>query len=253
MFQKNGKAMLLTKIFQFARVSLPGLSLGLLAVGLGGCGGGGGGSGGSGVPTPEVNAIRIACIGDSITWGTDLKNREHDCYPAVLGRQLGTHYNVGNFGRSGSCVLTSLFSSYSNSPSYQQALAFQPKDVIILLGTNDSIRKPFTPAIQQEFLLDYKNLIAAFKKANPTTTFFVCLPTPNYAETSARKGNLHDNVLPLLSKIAAEEGATLIDLYTPLLGQPARFNNGVHPDKEGAAIIAAAVHNALLKTAPPAA
>ena len=33
--------------------------------------------------------IRIACIGDSITYGASIKNRDRDCYPAQLGRMLG--------------------------------------------------------------------------------------------------------------------------------------------------------------------
>ncbi|MHC4144745.1 MAG: hypothetical protein ACYSUD_08200, partial [Planctomycetota bacterium] len=32
--------------------------------------------------------IRVACIGDSITFGSSIKNRVRACYPAQLGRML---------------------------------------------------------------------------------------------------------------------------------------------------------------------
>ena len=33
--------------------------------------------------------IRVACVGDSITYGAAIKNRAANCYPTVLGKQLG--------------------------------------------------------------------------------------------------------------------------------------------------------------------
>ena len=47
---------------------------------------------------PRKDVIRVACIGNSITYGSRLKNRERDAYPAVLGRMLGDGYWVKNFG-----------------------------------------------------------------------------------------------------------------------------------------------------------
>lgn len=48
--------------------------------------------------------VRIACIGDSITYGMGLEHREVECYPSVLQRLLGPGYLVGNFGNSGRTV-----------------------------------------------------------------------------------------------------------------------------------------------------
>ena len=44
--------------------------------------------------------IRIACIGNSITYGAAIENRELNCYPAQLASMLGDGYNVKNFGVS---------------------------------------------------------------------------------------------------------------------------------------------------------
>ena len=49
--------------------------------------------------------IRVACIGNSITYGYLLKDRERVAYPAVLQTLLGTKYEVANFGKSGATLL----------------------------------------------------------------------------------------------------------------------------------------------------
>ena len=41
---------------------------------------------------------RIACIGDSITWGFTLLNPWKQSYPALLQQRLGPDYEVRNFG-----------------------------------------------------------------------------------------------------------------------------------------------------------
>lgn len=37
-------------------------------------------------------AIRIACVGNSITFGAGIANREKNCYPAQLQAYLGAQY-----------------------------------------------------------------------------------------------------------------------------------------------------------------
>ena len=39
-----------------------------------------------------ADPIRIACVGDSITYGAGIKDRENDNYPVQLGRLLGDGY-----------------------------------------------------------------------------------------------------------------------------------------------------------------
>ena len=46
---------------------------------------------------PRKDAVRVACIGNSITYGARIKNRNRDSYPSVLGRMLGDGYWVKNF------------------------------------------------------------------------------------------------------------------------------------------------------------
>ena len=38
--------------------------------------------------------VRVACVGDSITYGHGIKDRLHDAYPGVLSSMLGEKYDV---------------------------------------------------------------------------------------------------------------------------------------------------------------
>ena len=49
----------------------------------------------------QIEPTRVACIGNSITYGARIKNPALDSYPPQLGMLLGDGYNVKNFGISG--------------------------------------------------------------------------------------------------------------------------------------------------------
>jgi hypothetical protein len=45
-------------------------------------------------PRPKVGQIRIACVGDSITYGYRVNGQPWNCYPQRLDRLLGSGYCV---------------------------------------------------------------------------------------------------------------------------------------------------------------
>lgn len=47
---------------------------------------------------------RVACIGDSLTWGFSLPDSWRQSYPALLQERLGADYVVRNFGCNGASV-----------------------------------------------------------------------------------------------------------------------------------------------------
>jgi hypothetical protein len=49
--------------------------------------------------------IRVACVGDSITFGYGFKNRERDSYRAQFQMLLSTRWKVMNFGFNGATLL----------------------------------------------------------------------------------------------------------------------------------------------------
>ena len=52
-------------------------------------------------PAEYDETIRVACVGDSITFGASIKDRENNNYPVVFGRSLGEKFDVRHFGVSG--------------------------------------------------------------------------------------------------------------------------------------------------------
>lgn len=110
---------------------------------------------------PRKDAVRVACIGNSITFGAGIRNRSRDSYPSVLARMLGDSYWVKNFGVSARTMLNKGDHPYMNEPAYKNALAFNPNIVVIKLGTNDS--KSFNWKYKADFMKDAQNMINCFQ------------------------------------------------------------------------------------------
>ena len=69
--------------------------------------------------------IKVACVGNSITAGYGVQNRDKDSYPMLLGQMLGQEYDVRNFGVSSKTMLRK-GNSYMAERAYQRALDFCP-------------------------------------------------------------------------------------------------------------------------------
>ena len=75
--------------------------------------------------------IKVACVGNSITFGAGINDPIRDSYPSILGRMLGNGYDVRNFGRSGATLLLKGNSPYWKTIEYQNAKVFNPDIVVI--------------------------------------------------------------------------------------------------------------------------
>ncbi len=190
--------------------------------------------------------IRVACVGDSITFGAGVKDAKNK-YPARLGVLLGAGYEVKNFGVSGATMLDKGDKPYKKQKAYQQAFEFKPDIVVIKLGTNDS--KPHNWAKKDDFATDTRSLVEAFLRANPKAKVFLCHPAPviDKGNFGIRNEIVKPEIIPLIDKVAAEMKLGVIDLYSALDGKPELIPDRVHPNDEGAGLIAAAVHAAIIK------
>ena len=121
--------------------------------------------------------IRVACIGNSITYGYGLTDREHQAYPVLLQQKLGKLYQVQNFGKSGTTLLTRGHRPYIQQEEYKQALAFRPDIAVIHLGVNDTDPRNW-PNYQDDFISDYRHLIATLRIANPQVRILIARTTP---------------------------------------------------------------------------
>jgi len=109
--------------------------------------------------------VKLACIGDSITYGSGIKQRTKNHYPAQLGHWLGDKWRVRNFGVSGATLLRDGDKPYPKQKLYEQALKWQPDIAVIMLGTNDSKLQNWGEHANA-FVCDYQTLIESFRDTN---------------------------------------------------------------------------------------
>ena len=127
----------------------------------------------AGLSADAAPAIKVACVGDSITEGAGLNA---NTYPAALGRFLGTNYTVRNFGVSGTTLLRKGDLPYWNQAAFRTATNSSPDIVTIMLGTNDS--KAFNWIYKAQFPKDLGDMIDTFANLPSRPRVFVCLPVP---------------------------------------------------------------------------
>ncbi len=199
-------------------------------------------------PSSDTPApVRVACVGNSITYGMLVDDRERNCYPAVLGRMLGPGYDVRNFGRSGTTLLNRGHNPYTKTDEYAAAIAFRPDIVVIHLGINDTDPRNW-PNYRDEFIPDYTALIASFRAANPAAKIYVCRMTPiphRHRRFKAGTREWHHRIQEAIERVAAAQGTGLIDLEAVLKDRPELLPDAVHPNVEGARLLAERIYSAV--------
>ena len=191
--------------------------------------------------------VKVACVGNSVTWGMTIPDREENCYPAQLQRMLGSGYKVRNFGHSGATLLRHGHRPYVEQKEYQEALDFKADLVVIHLGLNDTDPRNW-PEHSEEFNADYIRLIDSFFRVNPKAKIWICLMTPIFDRHPRFESSTRDWYAAIqrhIRQIASTGKTSLIDLHTPLYGRPDLFSDAIHPNAEGAGIIARTVYGAL--------
>jgi acyl-CoA thioesterase I len=184
----------------------------------------------------RTTPIRVACVGDSITQITK--------YTADLQAMLGSNYTVGNFGVSGSTVSLSTYKPYMKQPEFQDAENFQPDVVVIMLGTNDA-----HDDLQQyigTFDDDYFSLIDSFQNLTNNPQVWIVESPPVYSNTLGINPDFFSNkVIPHIQCVANQEEVPTIDVYGVFGNHSDYTGDGIHPNDDGAALIASQVYDAI--------
>ena len=210
--------------------------------------------------TCTAEKVRVACIGDSITYGLGLANREKDSYPAKLQNMLDEKfpgkYEVRNFGNSGRGVyLDSMRGAekrgFRHMPEHKAALAWKPDIVISNLGINDCgeyIKEYTGDRRRGQFLDDYFSLLFDYNKANRRAKIFIWTKLSPLTEGQ----RFYRSPAPFLMQADLEAVAHLcesfdwsgglcsIDMQEPLREKMDEIfaKDRIHPNAEGACIIA---------------
>lgn len=194
--------------------------------------------------------IKIACVGDSITAGNGIKNKEMDTYPAVLQEMLGAKFEVKNFGSSGRTLLKKGDSPYWNDGNLKKSLEFLPDIVIVKLGTNDS--KPQNWRYKDEFDANMRELLSMYKNLPTNPKIYLC--TPMFVAREAwgiTEPVVHNEVCTHVKKIAAAENLKLVDLHSMFESKGELLCDGIHPNEAGAMRMAGIFYKILTGKNPP--
>ncbi len=211
----------------------------------------------------EPQALKLACLGDSITWGSGVVDRENNSYPKQLGYLLGDGWEVRNFGSGGKTLLSAGDTPYVECAPFQAALAWKPDVALVLLGTNDTCNSSARPNWQHAADLeqDARELAQGVLDSNPMARVVLCTPPPMFPDApgldEARVVDLRERsprlaVLASALKQASAEDPRIefLDLSHTLRAQ--MTVDGVHTNPFGAGAIAQRAAEALQQDlAPP--
>jgi len=191
--------------------------------------------------------IKVACVGNSITYGTGIKDREHFSYPVQLQNMLGSKYEVGNFGKPGATLLYHGHRPYVQQKEFKEALAFKGDIAVIHLGINDTDPRNW-PNYRDEFVKDYLSIMDSLRAANPKVRFILARMTPiadRHPRFISGTKLWHDEIQDAIETIAKISGAELIDFHAPLYPYPNLLPDAIHPNPEGAGILAKTVYGGI--------
>ncbi|MDH3068906.1 GDSL-type esterase/lipase family protein [Akkermansia sp. N21169] len=203
-----------------------------------------------------AETTKVACVGDSITFGYGIGARETMGYPAVLGKLLGPGYEVKNFGNSGKTAGDYPSQKkngrwYGDTPQYKDSVAYAADVYICNLGINDTGSWWDARLFEQ----GYDKLLTAWHKANPKAHLLawgklgpdfrgpagkkafpgnVFAPDYKFSGTdngsSARRGDAEK----LISRVGGKHKVKLFDAYTAMASKPQWYGDGLHPNASGA-------------------
>ena len=208
---------------------------------------------------------KVACVGDSITYGLGLADRAAESYPArlqmILDESLPGRFEVRNFGSSGRGVyLDSMRGGerrgFRHTKEHSAALAWKPDVVVCNLGINDcgEYIKEYTGGRRRgQFADDYVSLLEDYRKANPKVKLVIWTKLAPLTEGQRFYRSPEPFLMQAdLDEVARRAGARGIDMAAPLRDNMDSLisRDHIHPTAAGAAAIAGATVYSILVKAP---
>lgn len=190
--------------------------------------------------------IKVACVGDSITYGHGVTPWHKNNYPAILQNLLGDSYNVQNFGVSGTTAQSTGDQPYIETKVYQKSIDYNADILIFMLGSNDSKPENWTDA--ETFKKEYLTLLDTYISNNNAPEVYLGIPAKAFYDYESQtsgptnydiQGDIVERIGNVIKEIAAERGYKYIDIYELTSQHPEWFASDlVHSNADGAKAIA---------------
>ena len=185
--------------------------------------------------------IKVACVGNSITYGAYVINREKNNYPAQLQAYLGDKYEVKNFGVSATTALYKGLYPYVDTEKYRESLEYNPDIVIIKLGTNDANER--NDAYRSTFPKDYRRLVDEY--LNLPSHPQVILLTPVHCFLPSNQDEvIKAEIIPVIEQTAYERNLYIVNLHNLFGDEWIEFlmPDKLHPSNIGAGMLAQKIY-----------
>lgn len=203
---------------------------------------------------------KIACVGDSITYGVGASNRAKTSYPVLLQKLFGTGTNVRNFGRSRAYAINNKNEeykyasdgsvAYTETAEYRASLSYQPDTVVIMLGTNDAYVAHQNTDVAAKFHRELAALVKSYQALSSSPRVYLILCVDRY-DMAVRKKNLAELILPEIRAVSEELGTGLIDLHTATApyatASSGYYTDGIHLTDVGYQLMANEIYQSLTK------
>lgn len=195
----------------------------------------------------QPGQTKVACVGDSITFGCTVRRWRRNNYPAVLGRLLGDQYCVNNFGYTNRTAIKTADYPYTKTKLYEKSLAWESDIVFLLLGSNDSKENNWD---REKFLRDYQALAKSYLALPYKPQVYLMTPPPLFevggrVMWKLRKDIVAQEICPAVRRLSREMNLPCIDLYRVFSGKKELFSDGVHPNRKGSLLLAQTVERAI--------
>ncbi len=192
---------------------------------------------------PDFKRRRIACIGDSITFGAGVtETRKTDAWPVLWQNLLGKSFQVLNYGVSGATLQDETSFPYRKIGFLRRLKAASPELIVLMLGTNDS--KPYNWN-EPRFMREYEKLITELLSPAMPPRLVLMVPPKAFPEEETgitafdtQDDVIRDNIRPIILSLDEKYSLPVIDLYAFTETHPEWFLDGVHPNREGNIAIA---------------
>ena len=205
-------------------------------------------------PNYKDGQIKVALVGDSVTYGHSIKNWPKNNYPALLSDALGENYCVKSYGVSGSTVQPDGDQPYNITKAYTWSHEFEADILVFMLGSNDS--KPENWQGTEKFKEEYLKFLNSYTDVENPPTVLLCTPPTAYFPEGVTEGLSNYDVQPLIIEeiveivkdVADEKGYKLININDLTDNRRDLFGkDNVHPNNQGAKEIASVVYDFIIK------
>ncbi len=196
-------------------------------------------------PRYKDGQIKIALVGDSVTYGYGIKNWPKNNYPALLSDMLGDDYCVKSYGVSGSTVQPDGDQPYIKTKAYEWSREFEADILVFMLGSNDS--KPENWKGTEIFKEEYIKLLSSYTEVANPPKVLICTPPTAYFPEGMIDGLSNYDVQPLIIEdiadivrtVSEENNYQIIEINNITENRRDLFGkDNVHPNNAGAKAIA---------------